>query len=217
MAVRALSPTLTLVASRGQRTAKLNLSMNCGGSLMCASLSELISCRITRIRWPRFERGFFGVTEVGKIALHPSARWRSLSAGFPRSSSPASADSLLSKGISASSGSFTCGAETQASLSWRVTKVPLRPMLHPRVVAAQHAHLAIGPCPVAARLALIQSALFQATHEAVRAEAYDLSSIRHWHAAIDESHGLTNLERVERADAARSTMRFGNEGNRPRA
>ena len=93
-------------------------------TLMCASLSELISCRITRIRWPRFERGFFGVTEVGKIALHPSARWRSLSAGFPRSSSPASADSLLSKGISASSGSFTCGAETQASLSWRVTKSP---------------------------------------------------------------------------------------------
>ena len=76
------------------------------------------------------------------------------------------------------------------------------------VVAAQHAHLAIGPWPVAACLALIQSALFQVTHEAVRAEAYDLSSMRHWHAAIDQADGLTNLERVEPADSGRSTVRF---------
>ena len=49
---------------------------------------------------------------------------------------------------------------------------------------------------------------------AVRAEAYDLSRMRHRHTANDQADDLANLERGERADAARSTMRFGNEGNR---
>ena len=85
------------------------------------------------------------------------------------------------------------------------------------VVATQHAHLAIGPWPVATCLTLIQPALLQVNHEAVRAEAYDLSRMRHRHTAIDQADGLANLERVERADTARSAMRFGNEGNHPSA
>lgn len=71
------------------------------------------------------------------------------------------------------------------------------------VVATQHTHLAIGPLPIAARLALIQPTLFQVDHEAVRAEAYDLSRMRHRHAAIDQADGLTNHLRIEPADTAR--------------
>ena len=66
-------------------------------------------------------------------------------------------------------------------------------------------------------LALIQPALFQVDHEAVRAKTYDLSRMRHWHAAIDQADGLANHLRVERADTARSTMRFGNERDGPSA
>ena len=68
---------------------------------------------------------------------------------------------------------------------------------------------------VAARLALIQPALFQVDHEAVCAEGYDLSRMRHRHTAIDQADGLANLERVEPADTARSRMCLGNERNRP--
>jgi hypothetical protein len=85
------------------------------------------------------------------------------------------------------------------------------------VVATQHTHFVISPWPVAARLTFIQPALFQMDHEAVRAEAYDLSRMRHRHAAIDQADGLANHLRVEPADTARSTMRFGNERDRPSA
>ena len=72
------------------------------------------------------------------------------------------------------------------------------------VVATQHTHFAIGPWTVAARLPFIQPALFQVDHEAVCAEAYDLSRMRHRHTAIDQADGLANLERVEPADTAHS-------------
>jgi Winged helix-turn helix len=127
-------------------------------------------------------------TNVSRSALvcrGPSARWRSPSASFPKSSSPASADILLGKGISASSGSFIMGAK------FNVKELKIRKDRTPAVLR-KVAKDATDP-RVPRRILAIANALSGINRaEAASSAGMDRQTLRDWVIRYN-AHGVAGL------------------------